>query len=111
MRKPDNDNAAAKSLGNTNPSGMIVTMTQGELRELVSSAVREAVGLQRENEGYLDMEQAAAVLNTTVSSLRTLIARGRIVPDHRGRRGGGLKGNRFTRKTLDEFVRRGQKAE
>jgi hypothetical protein len=101
--------AAEKQLGPG--TTMIVTMTQDQLRELVSSAVREVVGAKGGGEGFLDMEQAADYLRTTVSSLRTLVARGRIVPDHRGRRGGGLKGNRFTRKTLDEFVRRGHKDE
>jgi hypothetical protein len=92
--------------------GMLVVVTQEQLRTMLDDVVRRALDSQRgAPEGYLDMEQAAAVLNTTVSSLRTLIARGRIVPDHRGRRGGGLKGNRFTRKTLDEFVRRGHEDE
>jgi hypothetical protein len=98
--------AALKKPENTNAGGMIVTMTQAELRELVSDAVREAVGAQRAPDAYLDMEQAAAHLHTTVSSLRTLVARGRLVPDHRGQRGGGLKGNRFTRETLDAFFHR-----
>lgn len=88
-------------------SGSVVTLlTAEELRDIVGSAVRDAIGESRSPEGYLDTTQAAAYLGTTVASLRSAVTRGRIIPDHRGSRGGGMKGNRFSRETLDAFCNR-----
>ena len=88
------------------PKLEVVVISTAQLRGLITDAVREAMSAQRPTEGYLDTEQAAAYLGTTVSSLRTAVARGKLAPDHRGQRGGGMKGNRFTRKTLDAFCMR-----
>lgn len=89
------------------PSTLVVTLTQEQLHTLVMDAVSEALSVQKHQpEGYLDTEQAAAYLGTTVSSLRVAVARGNLTPDHRGQRGGGLKGNRFSRQTLDAFCKR-----
>jgi len=89
------------------PTGSLLTvLTAEQLRAIVAEAVRDALNIQRGNEGYLDTEQAAAYLGTTTRSLQHAVTRGQIVPDHRGSRHGGLKGNRFTRKTLDAFITR-----
>jgi hypothetical protein len=89
------------------PGTNLVVLTEARLREIVSDAVREVIGgATQPSEGYLDTEQAAAYLGTTVSAIRMAVARGNIVPDHRGRRGGGMRGNRFTRETLDAYCKR-----
>jgi len=89
------------------PNTLVVTLTQEQLHSLVKDAVCEALSAQKHQpEGYLDTEQAASYLGTTVSSLRTAVARGKLTPDHRGQRGGGMKGNRFSRQTLDAFCKR-----
>lgn len=88
-------------------AGSILTvLTAEQLRAIVADAVRDALSIQRANDGYLDTEQAAAYLGTSTRSLQHAVTRGAIVPDHRGSRHGGLKGNRFTRATLDAFITR-----
>jgi hypothetical protein len=88
-------------------TGSVMTLlTAEEVRLIVSEAVREALASQRDRDGYLDTVQAAEYLGTTTASIRTAVARGNLKPDHRGQRGGGLKGNRFTRATLDAFCKR-----
>jgi len=87
-------------------SSVVTLLTAEQLRSIVREEMREALGSRRDAEGYLDTEQAAAYLGTTVSSLRTAVARGKLTPDHRGQRGGGMKGNRFSRQTLDGYCKR-----
>lgn len=55
----------------------------------------------------LTSEEAAKTLRITTSALRNLIFRGRIVPDHRGGRRGGLKGHRWSVETLKKFLDNG----
>lgn len=57
---------------------------------------------------WLTTEQAARYLQTTVRALLAHVQRGNIKPDHFGGRG-RLKSHRFSRETLDKFVR-GDKA-
>jgi hypothetical protein len=53
---------------------------------------------------WYDTKQAAAYLGISPAALLMQIHRGHIVPDHVGGRG-RLRGHRFTRETLDRFLR------
>jgi hypothetical protein len=98
-----------KSMQKPEQTGTVVTLlTAEQLREIVSTAVREALGAQKPHEGYLDIDQAAAYLSTTASAVQAAVTRGTLVPDCRGSRG-RTKGHRFTRRTLDAFMRIGAK--
>jgi len=81
----------------------IVVLTEAQLREIVGDAVREALETQQSSDGYLDTEQAAAYLGTTVRSIQAAVERRTLIPDHRGSRG-RLKSHRFTKLTLDAFL-------
>ena len=86
--------------------GTVVTLlTEEQLRSILKDAIREVIAADR-CEGYLDTEQAAQYLGTTARAIQAAVYRGRLVPDHRGSRGGGLQGNRFSRSTLDAFLQR-----
>ncbi len=85
--------------------GKVALLTAEELQELLRAAVREVMQERAGDEGYMDTAQAAHYLGTTVKALQAAVYRKRIVPDHRGSRG-GLRGNRFSRATLDEFCKR-----
>ena len=82
----------------------IVVLEESQLRQLVTDAVHQALKSYKEGECYLDIEQAAAYLSTTPTAINRAITSGRLTPDHHGQRG-GLKGHRFTKKTLDAFMR------
>lgn len=85
----------------------VVLLTEEQILSLMRSAVREELNEQRlQNEGYYDTASAAAYLKTTTRSVQHAVARGLLVPDHRGSRGGGLKGNRFSKATLDAYITR-----
>jgi hypothetical protein len=85
------------------PATAIIVTTEEQLRTLIGEVVREAMNAQRP-EGYLSTEQAATYLGTTMRSVQAAVDRGTLVPDLRGRRG-RLQSHRFSRKTLDEFIR------
>lgn len=65
---------------------------------------------QQQPSPWLTTEQAAAYIGggMTAKALLMHVSRGHIKPDHWGGRG-RLKGHRFSRETLDRFVR-GEKA-
>lgn len=57
---------------------------------------------------WLTSAEAAAKLKLKPAGLKALVFRGKIVPDHRGGRG-GLRGHRFSIKTIHRYLReRGQ---
>ena len=84
----------------------LTLLSADELRAIVTDAVREALDARRTSEGYMDTAEAAAYLGTTVRAVQGAVHRRALIPDHRGSRGEGLKGNRFSRATLDAFVKR-----
>lgn len=89
------------------PLGGVALLTEEQIRAIVGDAVRDAMNSQKTtSDGYLDTAAAAAYLKTTVRSIQHAVARDALVPDHRGSRGGGLKGNRFKKATLDEYMKR-----
>jgi excisionase family DNA binding protein len=65
--------AAAKNpeMGTT----MIVTMTQDQLRELVGTAVREAIGQSSPAPDFLTMEQAAALMQVHERTIRNWVTK------------------------------------
>lgn len=77
--------------------------------------VREILATQAANaqERLLKTDEAASMLGMSPGALRQLVARGNIVPDLRGQRGdGGLKGNRFSMRTINAFIaRRGRRGQ
>jgi len=54
---------------------------------------------------WLTTSEVAARLKLTVSGVRALVRRGRIVPDHHGKRGQSLAGHRFRVETVEAFLR------
>lgn len=59
---------------NQNASSMIVTMTQAQLRELVSSAVRDALGKVSDEPEYMTMEQVTELMQVHERTVRSWIA-------------------------------------
>lgn len=56
---------------------------------------------------WIDCKEAARVLGLKPQTVRTLVFRGKLVPDHRGGNG-GLKGHRFRRATIEAFLTGGK---
>jgi DNA-binding CsgD family transcriptional regulator len=54
---------------------------------------------------WLTTSEVAKRLKLTVSGVRALVRRGRIVPDHRGKSGASLAGHRFRVETIEAFLR------
>ncbi len=59
---------------------------------------------------WYNSRQAAEMLGITDASLKSLVFRGRLVPDHRGGQD-GLKSHRFMHETLVEFIANRKKRE
>lgn len=96
---------------------MLVQLTVRELDERIEAAVMRALQSQAANAPaadptrLLDTEQAAERLGITPGALRKLVSRKSIVPDLRGQRGNGLKGNRFSMRTIEAFITRNRRGQ
>lgn len=86
-------------------------LTVSELDQRIEDAVARAVervmqGRPASSENdILDTAGAAAKMGISPAALRKLVSRNVICPDHRGQRG-GLRGNRFTMRTIQAFIER-----
>jgi excisionase family DNA binding protein len=68
--------AAEKQPANTNGTGMIVMMTQDQLRELVGTAVRDAIGKGAgEQPEYLTLDQVCELLQASRRTVRDWVQR------------------------------------
>lgn len=65
----------------------------------------EAANDQRILRDWYTTAQAAQYLSSTPKALGMMIVRGKLRPDHPGGRG-GFRGHRFSRATLDAFMKR-----
>lgn len=65
----------------------------------------DAAKLLEPSAGWLTSAEAARMLRLSPSGFRSLIARGRIKPDHRA--GIGLRGHRFRVETIEKFLESG----
>ncbi len=90
----------------------VVTLTDEQLTALVRDAVANGVEQALANIGKaavdsqeLPTKDAAKELGMSPAALRHHIARGHIVPDTRGGKG-GVKSSKFKRSTIEAFRRR-----
>lgn len=84
------------------------------IREAEAAAerkVRELLSQVAANDStkLLNTKQTAERLGISPVALRHLVSRRSIVPDIRGQRGGGLKGNRFSMKTIQAFIEKNRR--
>lgn len=94
---------------------MLVTLKRSDLEALMESAVERAVAramaatANTQEAKPLSKSEAAAYLGISEDALQQHVTRGNIEPVHRGSRGGGMRGHRFSREDLEAFVNRGKK--
>jgi len=84
-------------------STVLTLLTETQLHAIVFAAVREALAADRTRDDIFDTPAAAKYMKTTAAALKSLVFRGRLVPDHRGGQD-GLKSHRFRKSTLDAFM-------
>lgn len=100
-----------------NVRGVILMISSEELRALVSGAVEAGVTkafvawTSSERDKPLSLREASEFLGISADALRQHVSRGNIAPIHRGSRGGGMRGHRFSREDLLAFVQRNRKVE
>lgn len=75
----------------------------------VPTKAKEPVVINDADRQWFGTERAAAYLDSTVKAVLKQIERGNLVPDVWGGRG-RTRGHRFSRETLDAFMRRSNAA-
>ena len=83
----------------------VLVMTPDEVEALVERAVERALARRASDDDLLTHEQAAAALSISPAALHKRVHRGLIEPDQRGGTD-GVKGHRYSRRTLAEHVRK-----
>lgn len=86
----------------------LMYLNNEELTALVREAVRAELIAARTSQDQerlplLTPAQAAEFLGITADALRKHVGRKHIEPDHRGNRGNGLRGARYSYETLNAF--------